>query len=92
MIHLMDLPPADKNMGVALAITYDKQTEDSLYVSGSQAYTHRELTWDYSDDLRNCNLMPYNQNFNEIKQFVITRQNLDFRCCVSAAGKPLPQP
>lgn len=45
MIHLMDLPPADKNMGVALAITYDKQTEDSLYVSGSQAYTHRELTW-----------------------------------------------
>lgn len=45
MIHLMDLPSADKNMGVALAITYDKQTEDSLYVSGSQAYTHREVTW-----------------------------------------------
>ncbi|KAK4815734.1 hypothetical protein QYF61_006772 [Mycteria americana] len=45
MIHVMDLPPTDKNMGVALAIPYDKQREENLCVSASQAYTHREVTW-----------------------------------------------
>lgn len=68
-------------MGVASAIAYDKQREESLYLPGSQAYTNRQVTQTVQMNLRNCNLMLYNQNFNMIKHFVITR-----RTWISGAG------
>lgn len=89
MIHLMDVPLADTFTGGPLGIEDDEQTTESLHRSNSQVLTCSELLW--TIQMIDYILIQFNENFNNTKHFVKTRQNLDFRCRICAAGKPLPE-
>lgn len=88
-IHLMDVPLAGTCTGGALGIEDDEQTTESLHSSNSQVLTYSEVLW--TIQMINYNLISFNENFNKTNHVVKTRQNLDFRCRIHAAGKPLPE-